>query len=309
MKTMKLTGISLAVALSIGLFAASCSDDDSNNGGGSTLPPIGGYNSADEVGAADLLAYWPLNGDGKESKSGVAPSNSVNTTFVEGAKGQAASFNLGFLDYPVIPAINAGLTSSVTVSLWAKVSNNQTNATMFFQMTRPTGSTNGWNGGVNVMAETGRGNRPITADTLMVKGLFNIFKPDASEFGGDAVNAESLTAEDIANGGVVNVNKTAGQWMHVVYVYDGTTANNRLYVNGVKISNPQWESRNGGTGVPFNLQALSHPLIGTFGTIVAGTPDGWQKSMVGQVDEIRIWKKSLSQADIGFLYELERAGR
>lgn len=73
MKTIKLTGFTLAFALSLGVFVSSCSDDD-NDDGVTMLPPIGGYNSADEVAAADLTAYWPLNGNGTESKSNTGPS-------------------------------------------------------------------------------------------------------------------------------------------------------------------------------------------------------------------------------------------
>lgn len=308
MKTIKLSGLALAIALNIGLLV-SCSNNDS----ATPLPPIGGYNSADEVAAADLVAYWPLNGNGKESKSNTAPTTTVGTTFVAGAKGQCASLNSGYLDYPSIASLTT-MTGSFTVSLWAKVANNGTNATMFFSMTKPVNAdTNEWNGGINVMAETGIGSRLITSDTLKVKGLFNFLKPDGTGFGGDAVNAEELNEGDIASGGVVHVNKTANQWMQVVYVYDGTTSINRLYVNGTKISNPQWEERNkiDGTnvGIPFKLEAGSHPLIGAFGTNVKGVPDGWQKAMKGEVDEIRLWKKALNAADINSLYELEKAGR
>lgn len=307
MRTIKFLACSLVLAS--GVVLTSCGDDDSS----SSLPPIGGYNSADEIGAADLVAYWPLNGNGVESKSGQTPSNTVATQWVAGPKGQAASFNQGYLNYPVIPSLTA-MTGSFTVSLWAKVSNNGTNPTMFFQMTKPSSTTtNEWNGPMNVMAETGIGSRLITSDTLKVKGLFNFNKPDGVSFGGDAVNAEQLSDDDIANGGVVVVNKTAGQWMHVVYTYDGTTSINRLYVNGVKISNPQWEERNkvGGVnvGIPYQPFATSHPVIGTFGTILTNNADGWQKSMIGQVDEIRVFKKVLVASDINSLYELEKAGR
>ena len=64
MKTIKLTGYSIAVALGIAFFVGCSGSDDAIQ-----LPPIGGYNSADEVGAADLIAYWPLNGNGIEIKS------------------------------------------------------------------------------------------------------------------------------------------------------------------------------------------------------------------------------------------------
>ncbi|MBC7410072.1 MAG: hypothetical protein H7339_16935, partial [Arcicella sp.] len=47
MKTMKLTGFALAIA-GLGMLA-SCSSD--SNTTPTPLPPIGGYNSADEIGA------------------------------------------------------------------------------------------------------------------------------------------------------------------------------------------------------------------------------------------------------------------
>ncbi len=309
MKTIKI--FAYALAITSGAVLTSCGSDD----GGSSLPPIGGFNSADEVGQADLMAYWSLDGDGKESISGTMPTASPNTTFTEGKKGEAANFNSGYMTYPVIPALTQ-MQGSFTVSLWAKVSNNGTNATMMFSMTKPVDAThNEWNGPINVLAETGIGNRPITADTLKVKGVFNFNKADGSSFGGDAVNAEQLSPEDITAGGVVNVNKTAGQWMQVVYVYDGTTATNKLYVNGVKISNPQWERRNvdpvthNDIPTPFKMFATSHPVIGTFGTVLTNNNDSWQQSMIGQVDEIRLWKRVLTQTEIGALFDLETAGR
>ncbi|WP_294819032.1 LamG-like jellyroll fold domain-containing protein [uncultured Flavobacterium sp.] len=308
MKTIKIFAYALAVTS--GVVLTSCGSDD--NGGGGGLPPIGGFDSADEVGEADLMAYWPLNGDSKESVSGVSANANPNATWAEGKKGQAASFNGGYLSYPVIPSLTQ-MTGSFTVSLWAKVANNGTNATMFFSMTRPMNATqNEWNGPINVMAETGKGNRPITADTLQVKGVFAFSKPDGAIFGGDAVNAEKLNEQDILDGGQVYVNKTANQWMQVVYVYDHTNSSNRLYVNGTKISNPQWELRNkenNNAPIPFKMFPSSHPMIGGFGTLLTGNNDTWQQAMKGQVDEIRLWKRVLTQTEIGSLYELENAGR
>lgn len=307
MKTIKI--FAYALVATSGVLLTSCGSDDS----GSSLPPIGGYNSANDVGASDLVAYWPLDGDGKESKSGQVPSGSAGVSFSDAVKGKGADFNMGYLNYPVIPSL-ASINGSITISLWAKVSNNATNPTMLFSLSAPQdGTHDAWNGAANILAETGRGNRPITADTLQVKGLFNILKPDGTSFGGDAVNAEQLSPDDIANGGVVHVNKTAGQWMHVVYVFDGSTAKNMIYVNGQKISNPQWEERNKingvNVGVPFRAYANSHPIIGTFGSILTGNSDTWQQHMKGSVDEVRVWKKVVSAADINSLYELESAGR
>ena len=83
----------------------------------------------------------------------------------------------------------------------------------------------------------------------------------------------------------------------------------KVYANGQKISNPAWESRNGGSPLALNFFTPTRPIIGTFLSVVSGTAESWQKSMTGEIDEVRVYKKALSQADIGFLYELEKAGR
>ena len=66
MKTLKIFG-ALAI-FSFAIVFSGCKKEDP------PLPPIGGYNNADEVGKADLVAYWPLNGDGKESLSSAVPA-------------------------------------------------------------------------------------------------------------------------------------------------------------------------------------------------------------------------------------------
>ena len=87
MKTTKLFSMLVVAAMAVSLIGCKAKDEP--------LPPIGGYNSADEVAKADLVAYWPLNGNGVESISTAAPASSKNVTWTDGVKGQAASFNVG----------------------------------------------------------------------------------------------------------------------------------------------------------------------------------------------------------------------
>ncbi|MDZ7613640.1 MAG: hypothetical protein U5K51_08075 [Flavobacteriaceae bacterium] len=119
MKTNKFLLNAIFVVLLSAAFV-SCNDDDDEE----PLPPIGGYNSADEVAAADLLAYWPLDGNGTESKSKTNPTSTVATTFVAGAKGQAAKFTEGYMAYPAIAALNS-TSGSASISCWAKLSNTK----------------------------------------------------------------------------------------------------------------------------------------------------------------------------------------
>lgn len=300
MKTIKLSMKTMAM-LFVGASIISCGDDDS------ALPPIGGYNSADEVAASSLKAYWPLNGNGVESISNTSPSSTVATSYVAGIKGQGASFSEGYLAYPSIAALST-TSGSASISCWAKISNTKltpdgvSNISPIFSLTRA----NEPFGNLNLFGET---HGLTTSDSIQLKGIFRIKKEDGTEFGGDAVNM--LKQEEwMDETHTWNPNKIGGKWAHIVYVYDGPTATNRLYVNGVKISNSAWEVRNGGAPFLLNHFTPTRPVIGALETVVAGTnADAWNKALTGQVDEVRFYDKTLTQAEIGSLYELEKAGR
>ena len=301
MKTNKI--LVSAFALSIAFASVtSCSDDDS-----SSLPPIGGYNNAGEVAATSLKAYWPLNGNGKESVSNTSPTTTVATTYVDGIKGQAASFNTGFMAYPSITALNT-TSGSATISCWAKLSNTKlvdggvSNISPIFSLTR-TGEAFG---NLNLIAET---HGLTTSDSIQVKGIFRIKKDDGTDFGGDALNMlKQETWMDATH--TWNANKIGGQWAHIVYIYDGPTATNKIYVNGVKISNSAWEVRNGGAAFNLNHFLPTRPVIGALETVANGTnTDTWNAALKGQVDEVRFYDKALTPLEIGSLYELEKAGR
>ena len=105
MKTNKIFISAFAISLAFASFTG-CSSDS-----GSSLPPIGGYNNAGEVGATDLVAYWPLNGNGKESKSNTSPSATVGTTYEDGIKGQGAKLTNGYMKYPSIAALTGTMNA------------------------------------------------------------------------------------------------------------------------------------------------------------------------------------------------------
>jgi hypothetical protein len=256
-----------------------------------SLPPIGGYNSAEEVGASNLLAHWGFEGTDKETKTGAIAATSKNATFTSGKKGQAVSFVAGFLQYNEMAALNT--LKSFTVSAWVNVKNNGSNPSSFFTLTRP----NEWAGSINLMAETGW--FKADKDTMLVKGLF-VSKLPTGDSWQDSRN-EPSKGGDLAF-------KGAGKWSHVVITYDGASSLFQVYANGKKISNPEWEQR-GTTG---NLIAAtpSKVVLGAWGTNLPGaTADSWQVPMTGLMDEVRVYSKALSAGDINSLYQLEDAGR
>lgn len=292
MKTIKFFSMLVITAMAVSFVGCKTEEEP--------LPPIGGYNSADEVGKADLVAYWPLNGNGKESLSTAAPAITKNVTWAEGVKGQAASFNVGFLAYNAIANLGTNLQSGFTVSAWIKVANNGTNPSVFFSLSRA----NEWAGNINFMAETGW--MPATSDSVTVKGLL----VSSTSLGWqDTRNTVKSSAEDITAGHVPNANKIGGKWAHAVYTWDNATRLAKIYVNGVKISNPVWEAR-GAEGQTFGITTPTRPILGALETFATGvTTDTWNTGLVGQMDEVRVWKRALILSDIGALYELEKAGR
>lgn len=301
MKTNKILLKSMILVSSLA-FLASCGDDDS----APSLPPIGGYNSADEVAAADLVAHWPLEGNGNEMKSNTAPSNAVGASYEMGAKGQGLKLTSGYLAYPQITALGSTM-ESMTISLWAKVTNNggegaDGHPTMLFNLDRA----NSWSGNVNLMAETGW--YASTNDTLVLKGLVNI-KNGTDSNNQDIINSPKPNADDIANGHVGNPNKNGGKWTHYVATWNASEGKFMLYANGQKISNPAFEVRGGGAALPLNFFTPTRAIIGSFSTVVSGTPDSWQRGANANIDEVRVYKKALIASDINALYELEAAGR
>ncbi len=310
MKTMKLTGFTLAFALSAGLLA-SCSDDDNNNNN-IPLPPIGGYNNAGEVGSADLVAYWPLNGNGTESMSNTEADAAVGTSYPDAVKGKGVKLTNGYLSYPAIPSLSTSMPS-MTVSLWAKITNNAIpdpvtgNPTdghpiMLFNLSRPAE----WAGNVNFFAESGRF---ASNDTIQMKALVVIKNADNSANFQDNINSPNPSPEDLADGHTGNPNKNGGVWAHYVMVWDAPTGTLKIFANGQKISNNKFEVRNGGDALPLNFFTQTKPIIGTFQTVLDGNPDSWQRTANTEIDEIRVWKKALVPSDINSLYELEKAGR
>lgn len=310
MKTIKICAY---VLMASGMLLTSCGSDDSSD-----LPDIGGYGSADEVAAADLIGYWPLDGDGEETISGTMPSNEVNESWVEGIKGEAVHLNEGFLDYPSIAALNLqSETGSITVSCWAKITNTKLVADGPSHISPLVSFSGGPNENVGNLAIFGNTHGLTSSDSIQMKAEYHFKNPDGVDFNGDAINMTKMEQWMIdGNAGGQNpphaafANKIGGQWAHVVFVWNGANANAQIWVNGQKISNPAWESRNNGDPMPMAFFTPTRPIIGALNTVANGTNvEVWNAALTGEVDEIRVFKKALIQGDINSLYLLEKDGR
>lgn len=273
------------------LFTA-CKDDDK-------LPPIDGFNNSDEIASSALIAKWTFDSNNNETKSGTAPTGSQGVSSTTGIKGNGAKFDKGYLVYPSITSLSSTL-GSFSISTWVKVQNNGTSSSIFLSLTRP----NEWAGNINFMAETGWA--PATNDSITFKGLI----VSDNEFGWqDTRNAVTVSAQDAADGHIANGNPVGGEWAHAVLTFDGPSRVFQVYSNGVKISNPKWEVR-GAEGMVVNFFTPTYPVIGATRSFAAGTPvDNWDSGLTGELDEMRVYNRALTAAEIGSLYKLEKAGR
>ncbi|GAB4022962.1 LamG domain-containing protein [Spirosoma sp. KCTC 42546] len=306
MKTRQISAWVMAGLVMSAAFTSCKKDDDV-----ATLPPIGGYNTSNDVAASNLKAHWTFDGTNNETISGTAPSNSSNASFTTGTKGQALQLNSGYLLYPTITALSsASAIPSVTVSSWVKVANNGTTASSVFALTQALSAQGDWNQGpLNMYVETGA--YKAASDTLQLHSAFHTFLNGNYSTGGDNVTGFGLADA----GKTYQIVKGANKWVHYVMVYDGSSSNIDLYANGQLVSNSTYRNRTvNGVGIgPITLATPTQVVIGAWPNANAGytqsAAQAWQGLFNGSIDEIRVYNKALSGTDIGYLYQLESAGR
>jgi Concanavalin A-like lectin/glucanases superfamily len=302
----KFSLITACIAVIAVAFISSCSSKSTP-----ALPKIGPYDNSDQVAATSLLAHWTFDGTNNEKISGKAPTTAVGNSFVTGVKGQALSLANGYLLYPTITALSsANAIPSVTVSLWVNVDNNGTTASSLFCLTGLTSVQPDWNQGpLNVYVETGH---PVaTDDTLALHSAFHSYSGGNYNLGGDNINDYGVRGTDFQT--VLGAKK----WVHYVMRYDATGSNIDIFANGVRVSNNNFRTRTTGTppvGIgPIVMNTPTQVLIGGWPNSATGYTNSplqtFEGLLTGQIDEVRVYNIALQDTDIGYLYQLELAGR
>jgi len=304
MKTTKgnfsLTAIMLPVAF---LFVLGSCKKSSN----STPPPvlIGGYASSDSVASGNLIAYWPFDGNANETKGGMAPNVAGNITYTAGVRGQAYQGAAGaYATYT--PSAAFSNLPSYSVSVWYKL---------------PTSDP-------SYGAKSGQ-------DTL-TQGIFFLYGTDnwllvneIEPYHGDSVRVHA-GFQNFASPAFQNFvpetfdTMAIGKWVNFVVTYNGGTSTYVTYQNGVptgastaftggKFLTPNPLFTDGGMGTP--LGNISWGAHTPSKVIVGSWPDGLfgQSAAVntfrGQLDELRVYNKALTQAEVVGLYLNGQAGR
>lgn len=267
--------------------------------------PLGGYISSDSVAAANLIAYWPFDGNVNETKGGMTPTVTGNITYTTGVRGQSYQGAAGAYATYTPSAAFASL-QSYSVSVWYKL---------------PTS-------GDNFSTTTGQ-------DTL-TQGLFFLYGTDnwllvneIEPFHGDSVRVHAgfqNFASPAYQGFVPETYDTAavGKWVNFVVTYDGGSSTYTTYQNGAATgANTAFTSGKYLTPNPLYTDGTMTTPLGNLGwgthtpssVVVGSWPDmlfgqsAAVNSFRGQLDELRVYNKALSQTEVVGLYLNGQAGR
>lgn len=302
MKTRTQSAWVIAALVTGATLVSSCKKDDT-----ATLPAIGGYNSSNDIATSNLLANWTFDGTQNERISSTAPTKTYGTvnyvSSIAAGSGQALNLTAGALVYPPIASLNtAGALGSYTMSMWVNVKNNQKTFTSFFGLF-PTTKKDAF-GNLSAGAETGWFAPSATADTLVLKANYSSLLADGNYNGQD-------NRPDPRGKPPVGVFKGAGVWSHFVIRFDPNTHLLEVFGNGTSIGA---YSNRGVNTVALNMMTPCQAVIGSLagseiGFTSAGPLPSYTTLGTFAIDNIRLYNKPLTDADITALYQLELAGR
>jgi Concanavalin A-like lectin/glucanases superfamily len=308
------------------VFGAISSCSKSNNSGGTTPPTSA--DSASGIEPAALVAYWPFNTDLTETKQGLTATNS-GLTFGSGVKGGAVQGSSSAYAAYASAGSSLPALASFTISFWIK-----SNAvdTAFKTNTPGHGAQ-----AIFFLADTANQFGNLGIDLEPYKGSAPGANPDTLNV---KLSLHSWGAGVVWAGWGPNLILPAavGQWVQVVFTYNGGSGTLVGYENGIQ----------GGTGSlggpygPFNgsetiyandpgssTNTKGAPIMGNFvfknmtgmslGTwpwdtspqIYTHSPvrgNNWEDNYAGLLDEMRIYNIALSPVEVDSLYSKEKRG-
>jgi len=305
MKTVKSKlPILFIMAAGIGLFGMVSCSKSSSGGGGPTGPVlIGGYASSDSVAASNLIAYWSFDNTMTEKVSSLSATDSGTVTYATtGVRGQAYQGDSGvYATYT--PGSAFGALQSFTISFWYKLPANQTQLTKTQGVFFLEGSTQ-----QNLLMVEIEPYAAVSLDSVRIHPGFNdiggpayqLFVPET--FDTLAVNkwvfftvsynggTSTYTTYEDANPTGANTAFTSGQYITPDLMYtDGTMA--------TPLGNLSFAS-----GLPTKIDLATWP-DGLFGQSASSN------SFLGQLDELRVFNKALTQLEVTGLFLNGQAGR
>ncbi len=287
--------IKMFIFVMLGFVLTTCKKSD--NSGTATNP-----NDPGQVAKSNLIAYFPFDGNGKDSITGLTPSTVTSAVkFVPGQKKSCyQGDSLAFMLYNLPSTSKLTMMHGFTISMWLYSPQTPTTFTpvgCFFQL-------NGTGDPVwgNLSFDEERSN----SDSLNLHWQF----------------FDSLAVWNHQHIVYSNPNFPASTWFYLTVAYDSATSDFNIYVKGQKIvypgttsPNPRYNNdpKSGGTLLGgLNFHNVTQACIGTWWDLAAGgatvgAANPWMSYVKGKMDELRIYNRALTDAEALTLYQDEVA--
>ena len=274
-------GVISGIFVLCAVLVTSCKKDNNTNDG--KIDPS-------TIATTNLVAYFPFNGNGTETIASLTPTVTTGVTYVTGRRGQAyQGADLAHLLYTLPAASKLKTLTSFSVALWFKsplVTGDP--EPIFFQIGK---SDDLFWGNLTLYL-----NRlSATADSLQLHAFF--LKT------GVLWNGQSVPYS--------NKSFVINAWMHLVFEYDATTSKYKIYKNGVHVlAGSSVEDRYANDqSVPLGALAFANAdviNIGAWRPKSEGTAtDAWMGWFKGNLDELRVYDKALSDTEVKSLFDAE----
>ncbi len=247
----------------------------------SYAPPlsIGGFTSSAEIAPSNLVAYWPFDNNLADNVSKIAGEN-AGTTFTAGIKEAAIQ---GGADKYITTEVTDAVKNlkSFTVTSWVNSPQNTDGIVGILDLSNPKSF---W-GNLTIFFENGS-----NATDAILK-----------------VHVQNDTKEAwLGNYTVKNIWNT---WASIAVSYDAPSSTFKFFVNGSRIATQ--------TIAGFGDIKFVNPGKLVFGTVQfqtspslnGGEKQSWANYLKGQLDEVRIYNKALSETEINSLVKLEGRGK
>uniref|UniRef100_UPI000B3606BC LamG domain-containing protein n=1 Tax=Crenothrix polyspora TaxID=360316 RepID=UPI000B3606BC len=228
-------------------------------------------NTANADLTTGLVAHWSFDDCTAKDNSGNGHDGTINGNpeCVDGINGKAFSFN-GTNSYINIPDEQSVFTpENMTISVFIKPSDNQNTTSgvpIILDKSHALSPSSAW-----VIEES-----PLTyqTDSKNLSFFFGYFSLDTGSFVQSSETQEMITTSNV--------------WNHLLVVKEGSNVKN--YLNGVLISSVTYSGS--------NIKTNANPLF--IGAVNAD--DGIRAFYTGLVDDVRIYNRALSEAEVQSLY-------
>lgn len=263
-----------------------CNSDDNDGGDNS------GKVDPSTIASANLVAYMPFDGNAND----IAGSHAVTATgtphYVAGVRGQAFQGDSAGFIYALPTGDRIATAPGLTFSMWLRTPAPTGGSPAMFQIN---GTTGDWDmpGSFNIQMQ----DAAQLVDSVGFKAyLFNT----ATEWKGQWSDLFSTPSFP------------SNKWFHFVVMYNQDSSSYRAYANGelvynnVRYAGPEVDGVQpllGNMVLPADANKL---YVGAWWKLLEGmSTDAWAQYFKGNFDELRIYDRGLSDAEVKALYDAE----